>query len=231
MSVGTPGGGEGPHVFVADLDKPELTYDDRHHLERVLRLRSGDPLTVSDGFGRWRSCSFGDDIELLGEVIEVPKSPSLVVVGVSILKGGRLELVVQKLTELGVDRILLVVAERSTVHWDFPKQMAQQKRLSRVSREAAMQSKRVYLPLIEPLRSLSEIRDLYSVRFANPGGRPLKVNDRLLLIGPEGGWTPEEVDGYDTVDLGPNILRAETAAIAAGTLLTALRDRRLRPGP
>ena len=94
-----------------------------------------------------------------------------------------------------------------------------------------MQSKRVYLPLIEPLRSLSVIRDLYSVRFANPGGRPLKVNDRLLLIGPEGGWTPEEVDGYDTVDLGPNILRAETAAIAAGTLLTALRDRRMRPGP
>ncbi|MYA86110.1 MAG: hypothetical protein F4Y12_11055, partial [Acidimicrobiaceae bacterium] len=59
----------GPHVLVSDVDSPELADDDRHHLERVLRLRSGDPLTVGDGAGRWRPCRFSDEIEPVGGVV------------------------------------------------------------------------------------------------------------------------------------------------------------------
>ena len=56
------------HVFVVDVESPELAPDDRHHLERVLRLRPGDELTVADGAGRWRHCRFGRVVEPTGDV-------------------------------------------------------------------------------------------------------------------------------------------------------------------
>ena len=108
----------GPHVLVVDVDAPELAGEDRHHLERALRLRPGDPLTVGDGAGRWRPCCFGDRIEPVGGVVTVAAPSPELAVGFAVLKGGRSETIVQKLTELGVDRIAPFVAERSVVRWD-----------------------------------------------------------------------------------------------------------------
>ncbi len=100
----------GPLAFVGDLDAPRLDANDLHHLTRVLRVRLGDPMCVSDGHGHWRTARLGERPDDLGEVHEVLRPGPLVTVAVSMAKGSRTELVVQKLTELGVDRIVLLHA-------------------------------------------------------------------------------------------------------------------------
>lgn len=225
-----PDGSGGPHAFVSDLARPELDAPDRHHLARVLRLRSGDPMTVSDGAGSWRPCVFGDDLEPVGEIVFVPPSTPRIGVGFALIKGGRPELVVQKLTELGVDQIVPFAAARSVVRWDAAKAEANHVRLARVAREASMQSRRCYLPTVEPLATLGDLVQRPGAALADRDGATLTLDNPLVLIGPEGGWTPGEREGHATVRLGAQVLRAETAAIAAGTLLGALRSGLIRPG-
>ena len=213
-----------------DVEDPVLSADDRHHLSRVLRLRDGDALTVCDAAGRWRPASFGDRLVASGDVVEVPPPVREVAVGFALIKSGRPELVVQKLTELGVDRILLLSAERSVVMWDEGKAAVQLHRLTRVVREAGMQSRRVRLPVLEPLRQASVVARDPTVAMAEPGGSGLDGDVGVLLIGPEGGWTEAELGDRRRVGLGSTVLRAETAAIAAGALMVALRDARVSAG-
>jgi 16S rRNA (uracil1498-N3)-methyltransferase len=222
-----PDGRGGPHAFVADVEEPVLSADDRHHLARVLRLRDGDPMTVCDAAGRWRPTMFGDRLELSGDVVEVPPPVREVAVGFALIKSGRPELVVQKLTELGVDRILLLAAERSVVRWDDGKVAAQMERLTRVVRESGMQSRRVRLPVLESLQPVAVAAQDPAVAMAEPGGPGLDGDVGLLLIGPEGGWTDEELGDRRRVGLGSTVLRSETAAITAGALMVALRDGRV----
>src|SRR4051794_39478019 len=109
------------HVFVDDLDALELADDDHHHLARVLRLRTGDELTASDGAGRWRQCRFGTPLEPLSPIeFDEPPQPEITI-AFALVKGQRPEWIVQKLTEIGVDRIVPFLAERSVVQWDDEK--------------------------------------------------------------------------------------------------------------
>ncbi len=196
-----------------------------------MRLRDGDDLTLGDGAGRWCRAVYrlSEDPEPVGDVVAVPPSEPAVTVGFALIKGGRPEMVVQKLTELGVDRILPLSADRSVVQWDEAKASAQVERFRRVAREAAMQSRRAWLPTVEGVAAARDVQPAVGVVFAEPGGDPIDGSVRVLLVGPEGGWTDEELIGHPTVGLGPTVLRAETAAISAGTLLTALRDGRVSP--
>ena len=170
---------------------------------------------------------FGDRLEPSGDVVEVPPPVREVAVGFALIKSGRPELVVQKLTELGVDRILLLAAERSVVRWDDGKVAAQMERLTRVVRESGMQSRRVRLPVLESLQPVAVAAQDAAVAMAEPGGPGLDGDVGLLLIGPEGGWTDEELGDRRRVGLGSTVLRAETAAITAGALMVALRDGRV----
>ena len=190
----------------------------------MLRLRDGDLLTVGDGLGRWRPARFGSDLRIDGEVVEVPAPSRTVTVGFALIKGGRPELVVQKLTELGVDHILPLAAERSVVRWDEAKVASQYERMVRVAREAGMQSRRARLPEVAPV---APVESLLDAAMAEPGGEVLDTDVDVLLVGPEGGWTPEELRERRRISLGSTILRAETAAIVAGVLLVALRDGRV----
>ena len=213
------------HVFVADVDAPALRDDDRHHLSRVLRVRDGDALTVSDGRGRWRACRFGAELEPLGAVVADEQPSPALAVGFALVKGERPELVVQKLTELGIDRIVPFVAARSVVRWDDAKAARAHERLEAVAREAAMQSRRTWLPTVTPVATFADVA-VAGAALCESGGAPPSLATPTLLVGPEGGWAPEELGaGLPTVALGPTVLRAETAAIAAATLLTALRAR------
>ena len=217
----------GPHVLVLDVDAPELFDDDRHRLERVLRLRPGDLLTVGDGAGRWRPCRFGDPIEPVAAAVAVEAPRPEVVVGFAVLKGGRPEHIVQKLTELGVDRIVAFAAERSVVRWDEANAARQVERWRRVAREAVMQCRRLWLPHLEPVRAFGDL-DLSGAALAVPGGRALAPGENFVLIGPEGGWTGTELAAATRhVGLGPHVLRAETAAIAAASVLGARRSGHL----
>ncbi len=219
----------GAHVFVADLEAPRLTEDDRHHLERVLRLRPGQAVTVADGAGGWRWCTWGREgaLEPVGEVVRSPASSPPVTVGFALTKGERPEWVVQKLTEVGVDRIVIVVAARSVVRLDEEAAGRRVQRWRRVAREAAMQSRRTSLPEVEGVVPLAGAMAADGAAegavLAEPGGLGLSLG-HPVVVGPEGGWAPEELaSGRATVDLGPTVLRAETAAVAVGVLLCSLR--------
>lgn len=221
--AGIPARGVGPHAFVADVDAPELDPDDRHHLGRVLRVRSGDPLTVADGRGRWRAVRFGDPLEPVGPVeVDQAVGPPLTV-GLAPVKGQRPEWAVQKLTELGVDAIWLLVADRSVVRWEGERAEGHRDRLAKVAREAAMQSRRTRLPELEVGVPLAEAAATPGAVLAHPGGAPLDLARPVVLVGPEGGWSDRELAGAPTVSLGPTVLRTETAALVAGALLAAGR--------
>ena len=219
-----PDGRGGPHVFVDDVERPALSADDRHHLERVLRVRAGDPLTVCDGRGRWRPCRYGVPLESAGDVVEVPApAPELTVAFVPV-KGDRPEWVVQKLTELGVDRIVVLRSERSVVRWEGEKASRQLDRLRRVAREAAMQCRRCHLPELDGVLDIADVASRADTVRADRGGRPLRRADTTVVVGPEGGFTDDErAQLPDSVALGDHVLRAETAAVTAGALMTALR--------
>lgn len=221
-----PDGRSGPHVFVDDLAAPELDAGDRHHLERVLRLRPGDELTVSDGAGRWRAARLGPSLDDLGPIVDVERATPALTVGFSLVKGDRPEWTVQKLTELGVDRIVPLTTDRTVVRWDGAKSARNGERLRRIAREAAMQCRRVWLPVVADVESFDDAVAAADVCVADPGGLPPSLERPSILVGPEGGWSDRErarVDASARVALGPHVLRAETAAIAAGTALAMLR--------
>jgi 16S rRNA (uracil1498-N3)-methyltransferase len=220
------------HVFVEDLAAPVLAPGDHHHLVRVLRLPVGAPVTVGDGHGAWRCCRLTDApaLQIDGEVNRDPRPGPELTVAFAVVKGQRPELVVQKLTELGIDHILPFVAERSVVRWDAAKLARQTSRFADIARQAAMQCRRTWLPAVSPVGTFAEAASLPGAALADPAGAPPSLARPALLIGPEGGWSPDErAVGLPTVALGPHIVRSETAAITAGALLAALRDGLVRP--
>jgi len=222
-----PDGSGGPHVFVEDINIMVLAEHDRHHLERALRTRPGDPITVSDGAGRWQPCRFGSNIEPDGEVVVTATQAQPLTLGFALTKGTKPELVVQKATELGIDYIIPFLADRSVARWDDSKALKQGDRLVKIAREASMQSRRVWLPTVTPLRAFAEFSP--PAVLAHRGGGPLRSSHHTVLIGPEGGWGDSERGALEQVHLTPTVLRAETAAIAAATLMTHLREQRRAP--
>jgi 16S rRNA (uracil1498-N3)-methyltransferase len=131
---------------------------------------------------------------------------------------------VQKLTEAGVDRIVPFCSSRSVVRWSGERGEGHLARLGRVAREAAMQCRRAWLPEVGPLAEFADLAGRPGATLADRGGDPPSLARPLVLVGPEGGWSDEELAANPRrVGLGPHVLRAETAAVAAGLLLCALR--------
>ena len=215
----------GPHAFVEDLDAIELAPDDRHHLERSLRLRPGDALTVSDGAGSWRAARFGEVIEPTSDSYVVPPPSYRIGLGVALTKASKPEFAVQKATELGMDRIVVFQAEHSVARWDETKRAKNVARLARVAREAAMQSRRVEIPVVDVVESIDHFAGINGLARADFGGIATNSDHRFVLVGPEGGWSEQEQRQVPaTVDLGPTVLRAETAAVVASAFLAKSRD-------
>ena len=210
------------HVVVGDVSVPVLDDAAHHHLTRVLRLRSGDVVTVTDGAGAWRSCRFADGaIEIDGEVRLVARREASITIAFAIPKADRPEWIVQKLTELGVDRIVVLHAERSVVRWDDDRAAKHLVKLRRVVLEAIHQCRAVWLPSIEgPVDALAVLPGAVA---AEPGGRSMRAGDRTIAVGPEGGWSHAELDAAaDRVSLGSTVLRVETAALTACVRAVAL---------
>jgi 16S rRNA (uracil1498-N3)-methyltransferase len=229
--------GAAAQVFVDDLDAPAMTDADAHHLAHVLRLRPGEAVVAADGRGRWRRCVFtgaqpspaGESTRLLdpdGEVVVVSAPAPAVTVGFVPVKGSRPDWVVQKLTEAGVDRIAVLGSARAVVRWEDGRQAKAIARLTRVAREASAQSRRAWLPEVVAVRSAAPLAARLApepLALAHPGGGALGPATTAVAVGPEGGWSDDEVAAFPLVGLGPTVLRAETAALAAGLLLCALR--------
>jgi len=214
------------HAFVTSVETPVLDDNDRHHLQRVLRLRAGEAVTVSDGRGSWRPCRMGTDgdVQPDGDVL-TDAAPAAVTIGVTIPKGDRPEWIVQKLTEIGVARIVVLHADRSVITWTDDRAERHLDKLRRVAREAAMQSRRTWLPAVSgPLTLRALLADVpVGVALAEPDAAPPTAADTTILIGPEGGWSVDELALCPRhVVLGTSILRVETAALVAATRLVTL---------
>jgi 16S rRNA (uracil1498-N3)-methyltransferase len=214
------------HVFVDDLDAPVLADADHHHLSRVLRLPPGSCVTIGDGAGRWRPATLagGPELAVAGEVVGDPAPSPALTVAFALVKGERPELVVQKLTELGVDCIVPFVAARSVVRWDPAKSGRQAERWAAIARAASMQCRRTWLPQVASVETFADAARRPTAALADAAGEQPTLDHPTLLIGPEGGWAPEErAIGLPRVRLAAHVLRAETAAITAGAVLAALR--------
>lgn len=212
-------------MLVDNVEQPELRPSDRHHLERVLRLRPGTEITVGDGFGAWRVVRLASTLDPVGPVLHVPEETNPISIGCALTKGDKPELAVQKLTELGVDRIILFASARSVVRWDDGRVEANMERLRRVVESAVSQCRRAWSPTVTNLANFSSAVLLTGVALAAADGEKYDPDrHELILVGPEGGWSPEEVAvSVPRVVLGPHILRAETAALAAASIATATR--------
>ena len=213
--------GSAAHVFVETLAAPQLTDDDDHHLRRVLRVRDSDVITVTDGAGRWvtaRLDSGGLRVES-DAIVEPPPRPAAVFSAVP--KGDRAEWMVQKLTEVGATSIGFIDCARSVVHWDEERGRRQVDRLRRIAREAAMQSRRIWLPEIFDVVPIAEAARNTCCAIAEPNGADDLVEVDAVLVGPEGGFTPDELALVARrVSLSGQILRVETAALVAVVMLT-----------
>ncbi len=225
-----------------------LSSEESRHLRDVLRLKNEDEAFVFDGRGNEYSCKVqnaghGNRPAIL-EVNEkvappCPESLLCLTLGLSLLKGEKFDLVVQKATELGVTRIIPVMTTRSEVRLtDNSGSNKRVERWRRLALEACKQAGRSVVPEIESPIEFKKFVERASgettrLMFAEACGRTLSEvsseinpNDRSLtaLIGPEGGWDDDEIDvakkaGWKIVTMGGRIVRAETAAIVVIALL------------
>jgi 16S rRNA (uracil1498-N3)-methyltransferase len=221
--------------------RAQIVGDDAHHLTRVLRVEPGQRFEISDN----RDVYLAEVETARKSLVDfsiLERLPAVAPVGrielfASLIRFERFEDLIEKATELGVASIIPVEAERS----EKGLARAAEKRLPRwrrIAREASEQSRRARLPEIDAPLELSEaIRHEAAYRFlldegeAQPilGALPAnhQADDSIaLLVGPEGGWTDREraaisEGGWRAVSLGPTILRAETAAIAALAVINA----------
>jgi 16S rRNA (uracil1498-N3)-methyltransferase len=209
------------HVFVESLAAPHLTERDDHHLRKVLRIRETDAITLGDGVGGWAEARLKRDGVCVDSepMFEPAARPSAVVSAIP--KGSRPELIVQKATEIGVNTLIFMDCARSVVRWDPRRARLQLERLRRVAREAAMQSRRLWLPDVLGVVPFGEAAASPTCAIADPDGGDLGAEIDSVLVGPEGGFTESELDAVaNRVSLSRNVLRVETAALTAAFLLT-----------
>lgn len=207
------------HLFVESLTPgvpPAVADADVHHLFRVLRLRNGEVVTLCDGRGGWAPFVVaGTSLAPAGDLVqEAPPRPCRI--AAAIPKGDRLDWMVQKLTEIGVTEIALVHFARSVVRWEADRGQRQMERLGRIAREAASQSRRTWLPILEAPQPFVDIEPLSGAVLLDPAGEAGLDDVWSVVVGPEGGFDPREVDhGLPLRTLGPTVLRIETAAVVA----------------
>lgn len=218
------------HVFVENLFEPVLGDEDFHHLKNVMRLRQGETVTCSDGNGSWVSSIWGDGLSVVGQVHTTAKPEKHLCVAVAPVKGDRTEWVIEKLVEIGIDKIIILSpTQHSVIRWTPDKALQILHRYQRIARSAAMQSRRVFLPDIVGSVALVDLGNLPGtglIGYADPDGTTAIDEISTLVVGPEGGFSASEIDkAPTTVNLGSSILRSETAAIVGATLMVAHSGR------
>jgi 16S rRNA (uracil1498-N3)-methyltransferase len=215
------------HTFVDSLDEHvEIVGSDGHHLQRVRRLRVGEHVTVADGHGTWRryeiesSASGHLVLHARSDRCIEPEIVPRVVVAMALTKASALDTVVARCTELGVARFHPIRTRRCVVRWSPTQADHALERLRVTAREASTQSRRARIPDISAVADLASIADRPGVFVPARGAFP--ADEWIVVVGPEGGLDPAELEMLHhapRVSLGPHILRAETAPIAAAALL------------
>lgn len=224
-------------------DRLLLSGPEGRHAADVRRLRPGETLVVTDGCGGAARCRVSAvrrgelDLEVLARWTEPESSPRLVVVQ-ALAKGARAETAVETLTEVGVDVIVPWAASRSVASWSSERSDRALARWRSTARESAKQARRLRWPDVRPLAGTEEVARLIAGSalalvlhegaegvfgaVCPPTSGPADV---VLVVGPEGGLSPEELEVFSAaggvaVRLGPSVLRTSTAGtVAAAALL------------
>lgn len=219
-----------------------------HHIRDVLRLNIGAGLMVSDD----KNNEYVAEIaQFLGKGIilkirekhKAPGKNTFVTVACAIPKKSKMDDIIDKLTQLGVDKIIPLITERVIVKLDQRQKLLKQRRWEKVAFSASQQSQRSALAVIGPISQLKEVLadsaayDLKLIPTLEGERKSLKdalgslrFSHILVLIGPEGDFTPQEISsaqaaGCIPVSLGNLVLRVETAAIAAASFIRLYADR------
>jgi len=222
-------------IFYPDLSKTSVKIkgEDLNYLKNVLRAMEGDEVGLFDGKGKTARARISriekNEITIyIKEISETrTESPLRATLLQGILKARKMDLVVQKTSELGVHRIQPLITERTEV-----RETRKVERWKKIAAEASRQCGRAVVPEIAEPALFEEFLAAYDnpgIIFREQGGKSLKEfqlkgNEIALLIGPEGGLTEDEVTfalhkKFYQATLGPRILRAETAAVAALSLV------------
>ncbi len=234
-------------------DTLALTGSEAHHVRDVLRMKRGEKLVLFNGGGREitaeiiNACSSEIRLRKLHEA-ETPPLRCRIVLGQAIPKGKNMELIVQKAVEIGAAEIAPIISDRTVVQVDFESAAQKQTKWRQIAIEAAKQCGQNWLPRVRAPRKLPEFFDAVekdNARFdlrligsLQPDAQHLKKiladyssqhehrpQSVLMLIGPEGDFTPAELalarrHGCRPITLGPIILRVETAAIYCLSVLS-----------
>jgi len=221
---------------------------DAHHIKNVLRLKPGDEIGLFDGTGLNYETRIVTLLPKSVEVSVIRSFPSTtesnvqITVAQALLKDRKMDSLVRQLTELGITRWIPFIAKRSVPRPDKKRLVTRTERWNKIAKEALKQCKRCCSPEIgatvsfEKVLNLgkdSELKIVFWEEESKPVNKELPVSNVkppekiFILLGPEGGFTLKEVEsakenGFITASLGPRILRAETATIAACTLLQYL---------
>lgn len=220
--------------------------DEGHHAADVVRLRPGERLLLGDGAGGVAECTVAAvgkgvlDLRVTAVRREPPPRPRLVVAQ-ALAKGDRGELAVQAMTEVGVDEIVPWQAARSVVRWHGERGERARRRWVATAREAGKQSRRAHLPYVAPTAGTATVADRIGSAAAAyvlhetadvplTGVVPPGDGEVVLVVGPEGGIAPAELDAYAAagaraVRLGATVLRTSTAGVAALAVLNARTGR------
>jgi len=224
----------------------QLAAEDARHAAQVMRMQPGEEIYAVDEAGRrflavLESVSKAECSALLKEELPDNEAPVRITLYQGLPKADKLDMIVQKLTELGAAEIVPVKMERCVVKLDEKDGKKRQERLSKIAREAAKQCKRGSAPDVTLPQTWKQLKekmaqhDLLMVPWEDAAGYGMKAaraqfpdaKDIGIVIGPEGGMSAAEVAaieeiGAKQISLGPRILRTETAAVAACTLAMLL---------
>jgi 16S rRNA (uracil1498-N3)-methyltransferase len=222
-----------------------ITGDEAHHAVAVRRLRVGERVMVTDGRGTVATATISETAKReLALVVDelarhVEPSPSITVVQ-AIPKGDRGELAVEVLTEIGVATIVPWAASRSVAVWKGERAEKSHARWSSTAREAAKQARRAWFPEVAPLASTAQVETivsrsdvsvvLHEEATATFDTLPPAAGTVVVIVGPEGGLTAEEVASFEsrgaiTVRMGAEVLRTSTAGVAAVAALLSRTPR------
>ncbi len=224
----------------SEADSATLVIDgaDGHHLQRVRRLAVGETIVIADGSGDWylsRIVEVGDGTLTVARVGDVRTEPRLlprISVAFAPAKRDHGAEVVRQLVELGVDRLIPLITRRGVVRWDGARGDKAWTRLSHAIREAAVQSHRAMLPVLDRPVDVGQLAHEPGLLVADRAGIPVpklvlsSADEWVVLIGPEGGFDRDERTALESairVRVGPHILRSVTAPVAVAAALVSLR--------
>ena len=218
-------------------DKFTLNDSDIHHIKRVMRCKNNDKIEVVYNEIVYL-CNIDDidslTLSIINSYQEDRELNINLTVAVSLVQEQKFDLILQKLTELGVTSIIPVKTERSIVKIEESKQEKKKLRWETICKEASEQSHRVIVPKIHNIMTLKELlnnkKQLNLICSLNDNTKQLQeyltneVKEILFVIGPEGGFAPKEeefllANGFQSTSLGKRILRVETAAIYVASIV------------